>query len=78
MSDEQQLDDPSDYGIRGLEKAAGLSKMPLADAPRQEEELAPDAAKEVFIATRDEAAPIVERAFYDVESGRASGLKTKP
>ena len=63
MSDEQL--DNSDFGIRGIEKAAGYTEMPLADAPPQED-LAPDAAVENFIATRDDPAPIVERAFFDV------------
>jgi hypothetical protein len=67
MSDEQQLDD-SDFGIRGTEKAAGFTKMPLADAPPQED-LALDASVENFVASRDDPAPAVERAFFDVQTG---------
>jgi hypothetical protein len=67
MSDEQQLDD-SDFGIRGLEKAAGFKEMVLADAPPQED-LALDASVENFVASRDDPAPGVERAFFDVQTG---------
>ena len=42
--------------------------MPLADAPPQED-LALDATVENFIATRDDPAPIVEREFFDVQTG---------
>ena len=77
MSDEQQLDN-SDSESAGSRKSQGYTEMPLADAPRQEEELAPDAAKEVFIATRDEAAPIVEESLLRCRDGREAPSKPRP
>ena len=67
MSDTEQLDD-SDYGIRGLEKAAGYKEMVLTDAPAQEE-LAIDAAVENYVATHDDSRPIVEREFTNTGTG---------
>jgi hypothetical protein len=67
MNDEQ-LDD-SDFGIRGIEKAAGFSPMPLADQEPPAEDLEINAATENFLATRDDPAPIVEREYRDVQSG---------
>jgi hypothetical protein len=55
-------------GRAGTEASQNYVPMPLADSPPQED-LAPDAAAENFIATRDAPAPIVEREFRDVQSG---------
>jgi hypothetical protein len=60
--------DEQKYGLEGVEASQGYSPMPLADAPPQED-LAIDATVENFVSTRDDPAPIVERAFFDVQTG---------
>jgi hypothetical protein len=67
MSD-TELDDSSDYGIRGLEKAAGYKEMVLADAPAPSEELDVDAAREIHKASH-ETPVVVDREFRDVRAG---------
>jgi hypothetical protein len=55
-------------GRAGEEARQGFTPMPLADAPPQED-LTLDASVENFVATRDDPAPVVERAFFNVQTG---------
>jgi hypothetical protein len=66
MSDEQgeQL-----YGREGTEQSQGYSKMPLADAPVEDSAGDFDRALNDLVESRPDPAPVVERAFFDVENG---------
>jgi hypothetical protein len=71
MSETEQL-----YGQEGIEASQGWSPMPLADAaPAVSEQDELDAALNKFAEARPDEKPVVERAFFDTQTGEPRPAK---